>query len=311
LDYRRNFAIMETKFIVSVVLFVIASGIHSSFEATADWSYWGPNGPEYWPGVCQTGTKQSPINIISDDTVKTDLGPLKFVRYDFAYTGSLTNTGHTVQVGLTGVPIFLKGGGLSSTYVFEQMHWHWGSEHTIDGNREALELHLVHYAKQYSNFSTAMKHDYGLAVVAVLFKIGEEDNTDLSAIIEATEAVSNWVGPNTVPIQAKIIPSLLLPKDHTTFYRYDGSLTTPTCDETVTWFVLTEKLTISQSQLRVFENVMTSNGTLKFNYRPLQKLGSRDVYHRLADYSRASIASTNTFYLSTLAFIISSRLFSP
>lgn len=52
-------------------------------------------GPDYWPGVCQTGRKQSPINIVSDEAVKTDLGPLKFVRYDFAYTGTLTNTGHS------------------------------------------------------------------------------------------------------------------------------------------------------------------------------------------------------------------------
>ena len=76
-----------------------------------------------------------------------------------------------VQVALTGVPIYLKGGGLSSTYVFEQMHFHWGSEHTIDGNREALELHMVHYAKQYPNMSVASQHEYGLAVVAVLFKV--------------------------------------------------------------------------------------------------------------------------------------------
>ena len=57
---------------------------------------------------------------------------------------------------------------------------------------------------------------------------------------------------------------------------------------------------------------MTSNGTLKFNYRPVQKLGSRDVYHRLVDYSGASLPSIKkSIYLSTLAIIVSSLLFVP
>ncbi|XP_043289086.1 putative carbonic anhydrase 3 isoform X2 [Venturia canescens] len=283
-------------------------GVPPSTEGSADWSYSGSNGPDHWPDVCSTGEKQSPINIMSDDAVKTDLGSLKFVRYDYAYTATLTNTGHSIQITLTGVPMFLKGGGLSSTYVFDQMHFHWGAEHTIDGNRDALELHMVHYAKQYPNFTSAAQNDFGLTVVAVLFKLSDEDNDDFWSILEATERVSAWVGTSTTQIQRRIIPSLLLPKDYTTFYRYDGSLTTPGCSETVTWFVLTEKLAISHAQLSVFENVMSSNGTLKFNYRPVQKLGHRDVYHRLVDYSGASISTESRFCLTILAAIFSSLM---
>ena len=42
----------------------------------------------------------------------------------------------------------------------------------------------------------------------------------------------------------------LLPSDTSSFYRYDGSLTTPTCNEVVTWTVLTQPITIGSNQVQ-------------------------------------------------------------
>ena len=41
----------------------------------------------------------------------------------------------------------------------------------------------------------------------------------------------------------------LLPNDKQSFYRFDGSLTTPGCFETVTWTVLQDTVKISQDQV--------------------------------------------------------------
>jgi carbonic anhydrase len=41
----------------------------------------------------------------------------------------------------------------------------------------------------------------------------------------------------------------LLPRELNYFYRYDGSLTTPNCDESVVWTVLVEPLPLSRQQV--------------------------------------------------------------
>ncbi|CAL7948701.1 unnamed protein product [Xylocopa violacea] len=275
----------------------------------SDWSYWGENGPVRWPGLCMTGKKQSPINIATENTIKIDLGALKFKRYDFAFYGKVTNNGHSVQVEFYGVPIHLEGANLPSTYILEQMHFHWPAEHTIDNNREALELHFVHYNERYGNVSVASQHEKGIAVVAILFKLSTEDNIDITPILNATESISGGVGKSAALKGAKIIPYLFLPKDHTTYYHYDGSLTTPGCQETVMWFILTEKLSVSEQQINIFKMIGTNNGTLSFNYRPIQALGERKIYHHLDRYSAATIHSHNLCFVF-FSFLLTTFLFS-
>ncbi|XP_034937782.1 putative carbonic anhydrase 3 [Chelonus insularis] len=289
----------------SIILIISISSICLSHQSSGNWTYSGEHGPENWSGVCKNGNRQSPINIVTDDTVKADLGSLIFTRYDFAYTGTLTNNGHSLQITLSGVPVVLTGGGLTSTYVLEQMHFHWGAEHTIDGVRDALELHLVHYDKQYGNVSIASQSHNGISVVAVLFKLSDDDNEKLYPILKAAEAVSEWVGMSSVEIQRKVIPMQLLPNDRTTFYRYEGSLTTPGCQEAVTWFIMSEKLSISEAQLKVFKSIRTNHGVLKQNYRPTQNIGDRKVYHHLLGYTSSSpTIFVNYLFISMIAFYI-------
>ena len=42
----------------------------------------------------------------------------------------------------------------------------------------------------------------------------------------------------------------LLPNDTETFYRYEGSLTTPPCSESVIWTVFRQHIEISEEQVR-------------------------------------------------------------
>jgi len=73
----------------------------------------------------------------------------------------------------------LCGGALTDCYRFAQFHFHWdetnvdGSEHTINGGRFPMELHIVHYKDKYSSLAGALKSQEkdAVAVMAVFFKV--------------------------------------------------------------------------------------------------------------------------------------------
>ena len=61
-----------------------------------------------------------------------------------------------------------------------------------------------------------------------------------------------------------------LPKD-ASLYRYEGSLTTPPCSETVRWTVMSAPITASPSQIAAFAQLFPMNA------RPVQPLNRRFV----------------------------------
>ena len=60
--------------------------------------------------------------------------------------------------------------------------------------------------------------------------------------------------------------------DELSYYRYDGSKTTPPCDEPVDWYVMREPKTISPEQV---DNLLASSGGP--TNRPIQPTGSRVI----------------------------------
>ena len=113
----------------------------------------------------------------------------------------------------------------------KSMHLHAPSEHRIEGAELAAELHLVH------------ADDAGdLAAVGLLFGLGQPSplvQAILDAAPPAGESVSEGITLNA---------SAYVPGD-AAYYQYDGSKTTPPCDEGVSWFVMREPRTISQQQV--------------------------------------------------------------
>jgi len=70
----------------------------------------------------------------------------------------------------------------------------------------------------------------------------------------------------------------LLPEDIQSFYRYSGSLTTPTCNEVVTWTIFSNPKLMSSAQLEQFRTLKNDEDKpLVDNDRPVQPLGSRIV----------------------------------
>lgn len=84
----------------------------------------------------------------------------------------------------------------------------------------------------------------------------------------------------------------LLPKKRSSYYRYDGSLTTPSCDEAVIWTVLKESIPFAITQIERFQEVKDDKGEqLTHNYRQLQRLNSRPLVYVKDEHEYNSSAS--------------------
>ena len=240
----------------TIGLCALCAKIGSAAEE-AHWSYQGERGPGRWGDldaadrVCATGTQQSPIAI--DRSVPALLPPLQFGWTEAPDT--IANNGHSIQLDFSG------RGGLkvgSDDYKLAQFHFHHPGEHRIDGKAFAMEIHFVH------------RNDAGrLAVVAVLVKVGRSNPT-FARLIAAMPAVAGA----TVRAPAALNSLALLPSAHG-YYRYEGSLTTPPCSETVEWLLLRQALEVASTDIEAFARLYPMNA------RPVQEIDRRFVLRSL------------------------------
>ncbi|XP_068891147.1 carbonic anhydrase 6 isoform X4 [Aphelocoma coerulescens] len=145
--------------------------------------------------------------------------------------------------------------GLPGVYTAVQMHLHWGgldletsgSEHTIDGMRYFAELHIVHYnSANYSSFEEAKDKPQGLAVLAFLYSDGHFENTYYSEFISKLARI-RFAGQSTTLSSLDV--QAMLPENLAHFYRYQGSLTTPPCSESVIWTIFHSPIVLSHAQV--------------------------------------------------------------
>ncbi|XP_052031719.1 carbonic anhydrase 6 [Apodemus sylvaticus] len=204
------------------------------------------------------------------------------VNYDENLDLPVVNNGHTVELTLPHTMHMTDSDG--TVYAAEQMHCHWGgnseisgSEHTIDGIRSMMEIHIVHYNKKYGSYEEAKDKEDGLAVVAILVKVKEYDeNTYYSTFISE---LKNIKYPGQTTTLKNINIRNLMPEDIGQYYTYPGSLTTPPCTENVKWFIFRDYVFISKVQAVTIENSVVdyNNKTIQNGYRHTQPLYNRTV----------------------------------
>ena len=220
-------------------------------EHEVHWGYEGETGAGNWAelsdafAVCEAGVEQSPIDIESAGAEGEDIADpvLDWQTGDI----EIINNGHTIQAN---VPEGSTSEFDGQTYNLLQFHWHRPSEHTVDGDPFAMELHFVHADASGS-----------LAVLGVL--IEEGDGSPLYDTLweqQPAEGESSTL--------EDIDFSQLLPGDLAT-YVYPGSLTTPPCSEGVNWNVLRRPVSISTEQAEGF--------LYDGNARPVQPVNDRSV----------------------------------
>lgn len=237
---------------------IVDSAKKSVEKHTTHWGYTGHGGPGEWGDLspenimCKKGTSQSPINIEKSVSVTTK--GLDKIGFNYkASTTSVLNNGHTIQVAFeNGSSIKLDG----IEFNLKQVHFHTPSENQIGSKSFPLEAHFVHASK-----------DGALAVLALMFEDGKE-NPFIKKVWESMPIEADKTTP--LVLLAKDIDALL-PKDRS-YYRFNGSLTTPPCSEGVRWLVLKNYSKISAKQVEEFLHVMHHE-----NSRPIQPINARKV----------------------------------
>ncbi|KAF7298444.1 Alpha carbonic anhydrase [Mycena kentingensis (nom. inval.)] len=172
-------------------------------------------------------------------------------------TAPFLNLGTTVEVVMTGRGEMVLD---DTDFAVKQFHFHTPSEHTLEGEKFPLEMHIVHQAPNGS-----------IAVLGILFEpTGNKTNTD-HFFAPISRAVDDIASPgNQTTVTGLDLNALIGPfnnvggSDIIEVYTYTGSLTTPPCTEGVSWFVLSKPLLVNVDSYNALSKV------LKFNARYTQ-----------------------------------------
>jgi carbonic anhydrase len=228
---------------------------HWGYEAGEGPSNWGKLSPEW--KACGDGNAQSPIDI--EKTKKADLpvlkaefrpAELKIIHHE--HMADVVNTGHSIQVNYTEGDKLKLG---NEEFELLQYHFHSPSEHTVAGKHYPMEMHMVHKSAEGK-----------LAVVGVFIDEGTANAAfePVWANLPQAKSVEHHLEHVKVDVN-KLLPA------STASYRYNGSLTTPPCSESVKWTVMATPVQLSKQQIDAFRAIM------KGNNRPVQALHGRVV----------------------------------
>ncbi|XP_064614084.1 uncharacterized protein LOC135477810 [Liolophura sinensis] len=271
------------------------------------WSYdmHGEGGPDHWSqldaekvacDVTRSFSRQSPINIETGTTKLDPAAPVPHYTITNPYAqGKLVNSGHAPSLTPVNASYILKNVPYSlEEYTLLGLRIHFGpnsnsgSEHTVNGKTYSGEIHFVNYNTRYGGLREALKHSDGLAVIGVFLEVsdgppGASNNEELSRVLDHLDAISNKDNEAFLPVDmSKILPT---ESDLSSYYTYDGSLTTPGCDEIVRWIVLSRPWGMTERQLSALRLLRTGGNesepmAVHGNYRPVAPLNRRTIIRR-------------------------------
>ena len=240
----------------SLLKALVACPLCAAFKVQAQeshhWAYEGNEGADKWGELdpayqaCGSGTEQSPIDIKSYQMAAIE--DLKLNWQPAAYP--VANNGQTIQINVPSGSTLSLG---SEQFAFRQFHFHSPSEHSLNGERSAMEIHFVH--------ALGTKK---IVTMAVLLKPGQRNETFAALMGSAPGKLG------TQPLSQPVDLKTLLPASHAVF-RYRGSLTTPPCTENVDWVVFENMVEVAQSDINIFKLLFPMNA------RPLQKVNRRFI----------------------------------
>jgi hypothetical protein len=233
--------------------------------------------------------------------------------------------------------------GIDGVYEALQFHIHSSSEHTIDGKHFGAELHTVHKEVAGDRF----------AVVGMMIEPGSEENNVMFGklldgwqalldsnldLCESTIAARQGGGrrrklaeettSSTRNLSSEIFSPYMLIPEGSTYYHYDGGLTTPPCSEVVWWNLVDKPVTLDPAQfLQLMEIIInyvaadclpgtfagpagsTSRPTVALNGRTVDRFCPVGFVEEKVDDSSAATFSLSTLLVGAAFFVGAAMLF--
>lgn len=185
---------------------------------------------------------------------------------DYSYTVSLVrrddHNNYAFAVSRSGdrpLTVMSSNWGRPMTLKLEEFHFHVPAEHVVVGQPVSmLEMHVK--APVIGSVPQLT------AVFAIQFAIGPETGAPYNVLQPVAESMA---GKSLAQVKPFELGSLIVPFLTQSQFQYYGSLTTPTCDAPVFFFVLREPVRINSADWKSIANSLTAlNGVS--NARPIQ-----------------------------------------
>jgi len=206
-------------------------------------------GPGQWTGVCATGKMQAPIDIKHSQKLPIDIPKFNYQPAPL----DIINDCNQYRV-LVKFPdnYWLTVG--KKPYNLAEIHFRVPGENAVNGKRPPMSVQFVHYSPE------------GVFLIVEVPVVAGKENAALKTL---------WAniperGKEKKVEGARINPADLLPENRS-FYRFPGSLTTPICNEVVTWYVMKHPIEMSEAQIAEYASQYHDAA------RPLPPLNGRPV----------------------------------
>jgi carbonic anhydrase len=238
------------RFLASLIACPACASSVLAQESAPHWKYEGEHGTTKWGEMdskfkaCAVGSEQSPIDLTG--AIPANVHRLSIHWKPEAF--EIANNGHTIQLNAKDGSSANFGKTVAE---LKQFHFHTPSEHAFGGKRTAMEAHFVHAAP-----------DGRLSVIGVLMAAGKRHH-GFAEIMRAAPK-----GEGEAKLKTPLDPHSFLPQSRD-FYRYEGSLTTPPCSETVEWSVFDTAIEVAEADIEAFRALYPMNA------RPLQATNRR------------------------------------
>lgn len=228
-------------------------------RAEGDFSYHGENGPLLWgtlgPGnaACSRGRRQTPINIRPGQTplltTINDKNERPKLKYGKVSSATWANLGKTVQATVGGTMTYA-----GQNWTLRQFHIHAPSEHHLSDEFFLAEVHFVHERTE-----PLADGSVPIAVLGVFMQ--GSTSAGLPQPLQATIGRVSEIRSSGSSIQTGELDFKDIEKhfEDNVVYRYEGSLTTPGCDEVVTWGVSGVPFSIDVNTFNALKSVVKYN----------------------------------------------------